>query len=60
MFNHRERILRLEHENKKLKEQKLGEQEEQVHYLHCESIFLNIIPLVAERFRNHGNGSRDL
>ena len=29
-FYHRERILRLEHENKKLKEQKLGEQEEQV------------------------------
>lgn len=28
--NCRERILRLEHENKKLKEQKLGEQEDQV------------------------------
>ena len=47
MFNHRERILRLEHENKKLKEQKLGEQEEQVHYLHCKSILLNIIQLLA-------------
>ena len=28
--NYRERILRLEHENKKLKEQRQGEQEEQV------------------------------
>ena len=37
VLNHRERILRLEHENKKLKEQKEGEQEEQV--LHLEFIY---------------------
>ena len=30
--NYRERILRLEHENKKLKEQMQGEQEEQVQH----------------------------
>ena len=38
-FDYRERILRLEHENKKLKEQKLGEQEEQVRIISVWSVF---------------------